>query len=685
MKLVLKKSALRVCAAALAVFLLVGCGAPEGGREAQSGAEAPVSFELIDQPPQIEAPAAERPAVSALSCVSLTSVPELVPLGGNLVVLCTGAYRYDPQTDTETYSTRLQTVDAAADRLLAARELEGSFTAEPRAFSDGRLLLHDYQTNTARVLDSALNELSVIPLPDPWCVFSYDFARLYYVKNAVLYCRELQSGRERAVPLAHGMCVSAIYGIHPTEDLLSVSVYRSPYSSEGCTAAVDGRTGELRVLTDAFHAPSCGEAGTLRAYRYGTRTENGQTYEKQQLIYGDPTDGGLHAVDVDAPLGAWGTWSLLSGSPYALLTLDRVDEMAEDDSLQQSCLCILGDRFALCDLKAYGIEGTLLGGVWLPEAQLVLAPMYGEGGARVYALDPARLDFSDTELAETEDWPPLVDLSLAEAYAEALRKPALPASLADVRARADAIEQRYGVTVLLSAECEAPAAMGSYPVLTTDRAAFSDEEAVIVYALDALETALGRYPDGFFRQFRNGLDGGGVRFLLTGPVTDGSEIIGFVSETAQWNDVTLDCTAAEMEQTVYHELWHAMENHICASHAEMFTDGRWDRCNPEGVLYFNACSEPAPEGAERLRYTYYRYMADKKARTDGIYYVDDYARTDAREDRARIMEFVMGYPDAADIFMQHAPMQQKLSLMCEAVRTAFGTDAWQSVPWERYE
>lgn len=66
-----------------------------------------------------------------------------------------------------------------------------------------------------------------------------------------------------------------------------------------------------------------------------------------------------------------------------------------------------------------------------------------------------------------------------------------------------------------------------------------------------------------------------------------------------------------------------------------------------------------------------------------MYFVDAYARTNAKEDRARIMEYVMANEDLAGALMQSPYITQKLEIMCQAIRNSFDTSAWGDLRWER--
>lgn len=65
-----------------------------------------------------------------------------------------------------------------------------------------------------------------------------------------------------------------------------------------------------------------------------------------------------------------------------------------------------------------------------------------------------------------------------------------------------------------------------------------------------------------------------------------------------------------------------------------------------------------------------------------VRFVDGYACVDAREDRARIIEYFMVHEDAAQLLIESPVIRRKLRLMCGAVRDNFDTTGWGQVRWE---
>lgn len=130
--------------------------------------------------------------------------------------------------------------------------------------------------------------------------------------------------------------------------------------------------------------------------------------------------------------------------------------------------------------------------------------------------------------------------------------------------------------------------------------------------------------------------------------------------------------ADSMDSLICHELWHATENRILSQDYAAIDPDTWDALNPPGFTY---CGDTALSNDLRQWTLYSCDPAD-------VCFVDGYACVDAREDRARIMEYFMVHEDAAQLLIESPVIRRKLRLMCGAVRDNFDTTGWGQVRWE---
>lgn len=162
--------------------------------------------------------------------------------------------------------------------------------------------------------------------------------------------------------------------------------------------------------------------------------------------------------------------------------------------------------------------------------------------------------------------------------------------------------------------------------------------------------------------------------LLVSAITSDYGVVGVTYESADWQNIALDIRMSDsLDSLICHELWHATENHILSRDYAAIDPDTWDALNPPGFTY---CGD-ATLSNDLRQWTLY------SCDPEDVCFVDGYACVDAREDRARIMEYFMVHEDAAQLLIESPVIRQKLQIMCDAVRNNFDTAGWGQVRWER--
>lgn len=229
--------------------------------------------------------------------------------------------------------------------------------------------------------------------------------------------------------------------------------------------------------------------------------------------------------------------------------------------------------------------------------------------------------------------------------------------------RAQKLSDRYGVDIRIADRCETEFAYFScYQV--SDYSSVSE-------GLDILEKALSVFPNGFFRQLAySSIDG--TQFQLVGGL---SATNGFGGDTsyAAFTDtkdgvcrIVADIYSLN-KNAIWHELAHAVDKRLIwdAAHRDdaLFSEGRWNSFNPDGFDYFG------------------EYGSQHSVHSDWYaYFVDDYAMTNAGEDRARIFENAI---ENSGTLFRNAGLIAKLNYYCACIRDCFDTAQWPSTTaWE---
>lgn len=224
------------------------------------------------------------------------------------------------------------------------------------------------------------------------------------------------------------------------------------------------------------------------------------------------------------------------------------------------------------------------------------------------------------------------------------------------QSRADAIGNHYGVKILLG---ETPPQPEGYT--------FTYEYQVSAFqvGLDALEQILDKFPEGFFAP----LEGGNLRIGLvrqiSGPNYQEPTGLQYWLDGEGYIAISVGDT---MERSFCHELSFVLDAYIYANSTAY---DLWENLNPAGFRY---------DG----NYTLYQERKDMKyLEGDSRAFIDEYSKTFAREDRARIFEYAM-MEGNQEVFAPQT-MQRKLGQMCKAIRDAY---EWKkderTFPWEQY-
>jgi hypothetical protein len=124
----------------------------------------------------------------------------------------------------------------------------------------------------------------------------------------------------------------------------------------------------------------------------------------------------------------------------------------------------------------------------------------------------------------------------------------------------------------------------------------------------------------------------------------------------------------KMEQSFYHELFHIIDSRVMSKCSLYDT---WDTLNPKGFSY------DYDYIANQNREDYQLTEGDRRA------FIDIYAMSYPKEDRARIFEYAM-LAHQEEVFASDI-MQSKLSRLCAGIRKGLGiSKSTENLPWEQY-
>ena len=236
---------------------------------------------------------------------------------------------------------------------------------------------------------------------------------------------------------------------------------------------------------------------------------------------------------------------------------------------------------------------------------------------------------------------------------------------AQSRTKADALEQKYGLDILLYDE-----ALTAQPWdYTFSGTAPADETD---WTLEALDTLLSYFPDGFLSRLQTGWEGFSLCLV---PKIQGTPASGSLAsaqglqfqEDGQYYVVLALAPMEDLRYTLFHEFSHLIDTQVM-NRCSAYDD--WADLNPQEFAYSLDVNADMTANKQYLTGT-------------NRCFVDYYAMVNPAEDRARIFECAVN-PGNGDMFT--APiLQQKLRRICTGIREAFDLeDSGGSFLWEQY-
>ena len=272
----------------------------------------------------------------------------------------------------------------------------------------------------------------------------------------------------------------------------------------------------------------------------------------------------------------------------------------------------------------------------------------------------SRLMFWDVN-AETEGEDLALDPLGVDQPTETLLEPAL-------YDRARELSERFGVEIFLGEQCE---------LIYTHYESFALTDPVYVSgALDVLEKALSRYPDGFFRQLCYDnlktirIEVVGSLYVREGVTDRRNSAAAFAQNRGSYYSIVL-AGFTPREDTIYHEISHIIDKKLAwdaqIRPEALFSEEGWMALQPDGFRFIDSYVE-TPD-----------YVADY---LDTGYFIKEYGMTFPTEDRAVVMETAMMLESR--YFEPGSGLRAKLEYYAECLRDCCDTEGWPEVlPWEQ--
>lgn len=657
----MRKSVLLLC---LVLLLLCGCETetpPPVTTAPATTVPAPTQETVPTEPPLIE-----FGAVTPLSGHSFSEAPAICILDERTLAMVHSEYIAGENAGTV---TRVVVVDLYTDTILAEHTFPTALRSGLQTSCPGFLPLFDPIEKTCTLYDAALTPLLTFQAQKLGGVFSGDGAAYYYISGQRLYQMDIASGESEQILLDIELPLEKITGYDPVRDLLALDVHTRYYLDVLCPGLVDLQTGQFQVLTRE------GNQCIFTADGLGLRFSDPLHLGTNLLLTQPGAEEGLQLINFLAQDKDYSTIHV-GGSNYVLR--NRYNPKQGHKYLNGEILT-LGSEIRACDITELLGDLELRNLYLLPDGKL-LGISREKKVTQPVVICPELLTFEPLLTPEAVE-PALLDSTIVEDYAQEALPVEVAPELAEVRAIADGLEQTYGITILISNQCDSIVEAFGYPLQPTDQAHLKDEAKSLKIALEYLDESLAMFPEGFFRQFRNEVDERGLLVMLVEDIAYGYydssvDILGVTYEMGDWYPIAVDITTKDLNQTYCHEIWHAIENKIDSENRSLLSSAAWNALNPEGFAY--------PSGTVSDYYNDTEHTFIRGGCGEESYFVDSYGKTSPYEDRARLLEYVMTSEFYARRMMQAPALYGKMEIMINAIRQVFDTTGWEDVRWERF-
>ena len=472
------------------------------------------------------------------------------------------------------------------------------------------------------VLDDMLREIRRIPAPDDLSgmpLLSQDGSTLYYCTSSSIRAMDLNSCISRILKES-AYPVQGLSGLLLDDTVLQISI--TDTDGQWRTLFLSSENGQLLQESEGNILPETGTA------HYMLQTDT-------SIFYGQASGSPMlfHPRQDEADL------FFLPGSFQAVTAA-----YSEGNTLLDLYDLISGNRRSELILPGLLCPKNLIedcsGNIWFLAQQETMA---------LYCWNPASSSITDSRCYSTAYY---------------TREEPDYDGLAACSVLAEELGNQYGLDILIYKDAAAKEPWDYH-------LEYEYQADQLHRALKKLDSCLGNFPDGFLKTMADrftALKICIVRSITGSPESGNTNEVNGIQFMDGFDAYIVLSAGHDTEYALYHELSHLMETVVLT---ESTAYDRWNNLNPEGFRYDND-------------YAANRNREDNQWLQPGTaYFIDTYAMSYPKEDRARLFEYAM--TDGHEELFRSVNLQRKLEQMCLAIRESFDLESTTDVfLWEQY-
>lgn len=525
---------------------------------------------------------------------------------------------------SDTEPTVMTLLEPSSGQISAVHEPGFTLTAENATVQllDRGISYFNGNTNETVVLDKSLQELRRIRTPEDLTgmpLLSHDGGTLYYCTASAIRAMNLEDRISRVLKES-SYPVQSLTALLLDDTVLQVSI--TDTDGQWRTLFLSGRNGQLLHEAEGNLLPQTGNE------RYLLQQNNtiffGQLQGRTMV---------LHPRRQDADC------FLLPGSYQAVTaTAENGHMLLELYDLERGCRTAQAALPGLFSLK--NITQDHQGCIWFLASQDT--PV-------LYSWNPDTSELSDntcyTAPFYTSENPDYDGLARCALYAQEL-------------------SSKYGIEILVYRDAAAKEPW-DYHLTYEHRADRLYRE------LEKLDRNLRVLPEGFLKTLADrftALKICIVQSIEGSPESGNTDPVNGIQFMDGFDAYIVLAAEYDTAYSLYHELSHLIETVVLT---ESTAYDRWELLNPEDFAYDNNYTANRSRDGSR-------WLQPGKE-----YFIDTYAMSYAKEDRARLFEYSM--TDGHTARFASPNLQAKLRQLCTGIREGFGLEKFQNkLPWEQY-
>lgn len=550
--------------------------------------------------------------------------------------------------------SKIEVYDIQTKKMIGKPKEYNCFVEICRSFEDGTVLLQNdslnYYLYTPDTGESWVIDVPVVP-----GYFNHDMSEYYYANNDVLYCMNMSSKESKPVSNEYALPIYGLEGIHPTEDFLSVYTSSSAYTLEETFGILNPKTGKFLSFGNIIQQNPVYNDERFYDIFFDSKTK------KYSIHYGDfnKTDSLKNIPLPEFEKQNSPSILFLENSDYALVQYplnNDADIIPEKYRTEIWCFGDMLRKYVISDelTNTHFLENA----TYLPEENLIVSLFSIDKKYTTVLIDPHFVKFNEISTPERMKEKSFINETLMKEN----KLENCPENLKEFRTQIDLLQERYDIQIIIGKH--------SQRILRTQghKTELMEDPKKIKDSLHELKTSLARYPDDFFRQFKDDNGNGGVTFLLCGDFWE-EDVLGTLKKGGHSESygtryfIACNCNTPRV---YHHEIWHATEYLILQKNPYAFD--KWDNLNPEGYSYddYDIVKDSEPN----------KWTLDSFGNEE-VYFTDNYGRTSPKEDRANLMQYAMDSLIPSDELTPEKPLYKKLQFITRAFKFDLEIPIWE--------